>query len=42
MLSHYKMAANPVTWSSDIKSNITNELPEPKNLYGDIYLDCLC
>ena len=26
------MAAYSVTWSSDIKSNVTNELPDPKNL----------
>ena len=25
------MAAYPVTWASDIKSNVTNELPDPKN-----------
>ena len=32
----------PVMWSSDIKSNITNELSDPENLYSDIYLDFLC
>ena len=26
------MAAYPVTWSSEMKSNITNELPDPENL----------
>ena len=25
------MAAYPVTWSLDIKSNIINELPDPEN-----------
>ena len=26
------MAAYQVTWSSDIKSNVTNKLPDPENL----------
>ena len=42
MLCRQKMAAYSVTWWSDIKSIITNELPDPENRYGDIYLDCLC
>ena len=33
------MAPNPVTWSSDIKSNITNRLSDPENSFSDIYLD---
>ena len=35
------MAAYPLTRSSDIKSNIPNELPDPENLVEDIYLDFL-
>ena len=42
MFSRKKMAAHPVTWSSDIKSNIANELLDPKNPNEDIHLDCLC
>ena len=32
------MAAYPVTWSSDIKSNITNRLPDPENPLSDVYI----
>ena len=42
MFSRQKMAAYLVTWSLDIKSNITNELLDLGNLHGDIYLYCLC
>ena len=38
MFARQKMAAYPVMWSSDIKSNVTNEL---ENLVEDKYLDCL-
>ena len=31
------MAVYPVTWSSDIKSNITNRFPDPENRLNDIY-----
>ena len=31
------MAAYPVIWSSDIKSNITNRLSDPENLVSGIY-----
>ena len=36
------MAAYQVTWSSDFKSNVTNELLNPENPHEDICLDCLC
>ena len=26
------MAAYAIMWSSDIKSNVTNELPDPENI----------
>ena len=31
------MAAYSVTWSSDIKSNIINRLPDPENSFSDVY-----
>ena len=30
------MVVYPVTWLSDIKSNITNRLPDPKNTLSDV------
>ena len=42
MFSYQKMAAYLVTWSSDIKSDIINELPHHENLYDEIYLNCVC
>ena len=31
------MAAYKITWSSDIKSNFTNSLPDPENSINDVY-----
>ena len=35
-----KMAAYPVTWSSDIKFDVTYGLLGLENCINDIYLDC--
>ena len=38
MLSRQKIAVYPALWSSDIKSNITNEIPDPENCYAWWYI----
>ena len=42
MFSRQKIGAYPVAWSSDIKSNIANGLPDPENLTNNckqLYVD---
>ena len=42
MFLRQKIATYLVTGSLNFKSNITNELRNPENRYGDTNLDCLC